>query len=63
MHKPAIDRNRKIIVDIRLNLLVILDQDRQINYAWLRKRILVASFQVNQFGAIPEDTVSILQEI
>ena len=34
VHKTTIDRNREIMVDIRLNLLAILDQDRQINYAW-----------------------------
>ena len=34
VHKATIDINREIMVDIRLNLLAILDQDRQINYAW-----------------------------
>lgn len=27
VHRATIDRNRKIVVDIRLNLLAILDQD------------------------------------
>lgn len=27
VHRATIDRNRKIMVDIRLNLLAILDQD------------------------------------
>jgi len=33
VYKATIESNRKIMVDSRLNLLAILEQDRQVSYA------------------------------